>query len=601
MTDPAGGAEGFTITFPGGRTATAVVAPAGARAEALVEALGLVPAPAVVVVIGGGDSLDPDTAHLVAHLFPRGLVDAASEAGAVVVDGGTASGVMAVVGQAVADHAGDVTLVGVAPAAQVVYPGGPTPGGDGVALDANHSHFVLAPGKDWGDETETLFACAGALLAPGARVVAVVVGGGETTRREVREAVGLRWPVVVIGGTGGTAAELALAAASEKTGRGRRPATADAQVADLVAGGAFDVVDLLADPTVLRRTIRRHLGRDESLDLAWGLYASLDGAATRQQREFRRGQGRALVLAVVATLLAVLEGTFDAHDILGGHWLRDVVLRYAIILLPITLGCLVATAAHFRAGSKWVALRGGAEAVKREVFRYRARSGPYAPGGRMAAQSRLAERVGVISSSVMKTDVNLGAIEIPDAPVLRPAGLAAGDDGFSPLGPESYIEWRLLNQAGWYQRKAVKLERRLRLLRWAGIAFGGLGTFLAAVGLELWIAVTTAVVAAVTTYTEYTQVESTLAHFNQAAQNLQNIRRWWVALSPADQVDLRNVSRLVEQSERTMRSENSGWVEDMHDALAELRREQEEADDEHPARTHRAPGGVAPDTPGPAR
>ncbi len=160
--------------------------------------------------------------------------------------------------------------------------------------------------------------------------------------------------------------------------------------------------------------------------------------------------------------------------------------------------------------------------------------------------------------------------------------MAEGDNGFSPLTPEQYLEVRVLHQAEWYQGKVIRVERTHRLLRWAVIGFGALGTLLAAIGFELWIAVTTAVIGAVTTYLEYTQVENTLLHYNQAASDLETIRRWWVSLPADAKLKQANVNKLVDQAEGIMQTESTGWLQEMQDAMADLRRVQERSEVKEP-------------------
>jgi len=577
--------QAVPVTFANGRTAV-IVSPAGSpRADDLVAQLGLPPAGAVIVVVGSGDSLGLDVAPRLSELFARGLLPAAEDTRATVIDGGTASGVMALIGQAIAQRDHGTVLVGVAPSAKVGFPGRP-PGEDAVSLEPNHSHFVLTEGADWGDETKTMFSLAERLVAGSANPVGVVVGGGDVARSELLEMVRRGWPVVVISGSGGLADELA-AWTREPPDRPEdharalegEPAPIDPVLTEIITHGAFDMVALASEPALLAGVLRRRLGRDKSLESAWGLHASLDQAARCRQSEFRRMQGAILGLGLVATALAVTQGTLDTHGWLAGHWLRDRVLRYALILIPISLSAAVGASARFRPGNKWVVLRGAAEAVKREIFRYRARSGPYRPGAQDPREVRLAERVGKISSSVMMTDVNLGSVKPYEGPLPPPGSTAEGDDGFSMLSPDQYIGWRLQNQADWYRGRTVKLERTMRKLRWAGIAFGGLGSFLAAVGLGLWIAVTTAVAAAAATYLEYMQLESTMLHYNRASADLETIGRWWTALPDAERLQAQFANRLIEESERVMRSESAGWVQDMHDAMTELRSQQERNDD----------------------
>ena len=46
-------------------------------------------------------------------------------------------------------------------------------------------------------------------------------------------------------------------------------------------------------------------------------------------------------------------------------------LRYPIIVIPIVTAILLAYYNKFRPANKWILLRGSAEAIKREIYRYR--------------------------------------------------------------------------------------------------------------------------------------------------------------------------------------------------------------------------------------
>lgn len=565
---------GNPIDFPDGGRALVVEAAPDASPRRLLDELGIQAPGAIVVVVGAADSLDPSIVPWLTQQFSRGLGVAATKTDAVLIDGGTASGAMAVLGEAIADRLPRPALLGVAPLAKVTYPDGPPADGERVALEPNHTHFVLADLGEWGQETELLFRLADT-LADGVPVVVVLVGGGQVAREEARQAARRDWPLLVITGTGGLADNLAEIMARRQASA-KVEAIEDPVMAEIVAYGKIDTVALRADPSELGGLILRRLRPDEPLELVWQQFADLDVNACRQQIEFRRMQLLILCLGVVGTLLAVTQGTIEAEGVLGNHWLRDV-LRYAIILVPITLAGLLTAAARFGSGNKWLVLRGSAEAVKREIFRYRARAVVYSETGhtRTPRQVRLSERVGTIAGGVMKTDVNRAGLHPYVGPLPPRSSVAEGDDGFSLLTPEQYLEVRVLHQAKWYQRKVILVERKHRLLRWAVIAFGALGTLLAAIGFELWIAVTTAVIGAVTTYLEYTQVENTLLHYNQAATDLETIRRWWISLPADAKLKQANVNKLVDQAEGIMQSESTGWLQEMQDAMADLRRVQE--------------------------
>ncbi len=396
---------GNPIDFPNGGRALVVEAASDASPSRLLGELGIQTPGAIVVVVGAADSLDPSIVPWLTQQFSRGLGVAAAKTDAVLIDGGTASGAMAVLGEAVADRKPRPDLLGVAPLAKVTYPGGPPADGERVALEPNHTHFVLTDGGEWGQETELLFQLADD-LADGAHVAVVLVGGGQVAREEALQTVRRDWPLLIITGTGGVADSLADAIAQRRADP-EVEAIEDPVMAEIVAYRNIDTVALRSDPSELAGLILRRLRPDEPLELVWQEFADLDSNACRQQTEFRRMQLSILTLGVVGTLLAVTQGTIEAEGVLGNHWVRDV-LRYAIILVPITLAALLTAAARFGSGNKWLVLRGSAEAVKREIFRYRARAVVYSNTGhaRTSRQVRLSERVGTIAGGVMKTDVN---------------------------------------------------------------------------------------------------------------------------------------------------------------------------------------------------
>ena len=196
------------MTEPDRASSTALVqAGPGERPAELLAAVGLEAAQArpVIVVCGGADELKEPQLAVAREVLGPAVGLAARRTGAAVVDGGTATGVMAIMG---AERAAATlpVLLGVAPAGKVSQPGADR---DGCAeLEPHHTHFVLADSAEWGGETALLIEIAEE-LAHGAPVVMVLAGGGGVARSEAREAVARSWPLFVIEGTGGAADEIA--------------------------------------------------------------------------------------------------------------------------------------------------------------------------------------------------------------------------------------------------------------------------------------------------------------------------------------------------------------------------------------------------------
>ena len=184
---------------------------------AAVGELGLAGGQRVLVVIGGASGLDEPGKKRLRTLFSQVLVPVARAWNAAVVDGGTDSGVMQLLGHAsrAARTAGaeeaSFPLVGVAVDDKVVALGdAAAESGERRALERNHTHFVLVPGSSWGDESPWLARVA-TEIAAGAPSVTVLINGGEIALDDVMNSVAAQRPVLVIKGTGRAADRIAAA------------------------------------------------------------------------------------------------------------------------------------------------------------------------------------------------------------------------------------------------------------------------------------------------------------------------------------------------------------------------------------------------------
>jgi hypothetical protein len=167
-----------------------------------------------LVLVGGASGLDSEVAHRLSDLFVGQLAPWLGGTGGMVVDGGTAAGVMALMGAARQQSGSLFPLLGVAASGAIVDPDRscrePDSGSEcpTARLDPHHSHALLVPGECWGDEVPWL-AAAASVLIPAHRCVTLVCGGGSITHCDVAESLRLRRPLVVLRGSGGTADWLA--------------------------------------------------------------------------------------------------------------------------------------------------------------------------------------------------------------------------------------------------------------------------------------------------------------------------------------------------------------------------------------------------------
>lgn len=234
----------FPLEFEHGR-AVAVGVEFVEGLPAATEKLGFEAPQPVVVVVGGAAGFDDSQAKAFDSLAV-GIVEAAAACGAVIIDGGTDSGVMRLVGLARERTGASLPLVGVVVRALAGLPGRPLEA-EMVPLEPRHTHFVLVPGSTWGEETLWLARFAN-VLSVGQPSVTVLVNGGEIAWKDVALSLQAGRRVLTVAGTGRTADALARAVSGEES---------DARAVELAASGLVEVVgpDPLVSAMVERRIV----------------------------------------------------------------------------------------------------------------------------------------------------------------------------------------------------------------------------------------------------------------------------------------------------------------------------------------------------------
>jgi len=127
----------------------------------------------------------------------------AEETGSVVVDGGTQAGIMTEIGVQRKKHGYTFPLVGVVFDSLLMKEDPKS------ILDANHTHFFLIPGDDWGDESGWISKIATG-IAGGNKSLTVLINGGNISRQDVEYSLLENRPTFVMRGTGRMADEITV-------------------------------------------------------------------------------------------------------------------------------------------------------------------------------------------------------------------------------------------------------------------------------------------------------------------------------------------------------------------------------------------------------
>lgn len=166
------------------------------------EGLGISFPKKVIVLVGGAGGigfLDQFSIQKAVRIVAR----LADKMDAIVVDGGTQAGIMAEIGKQRKRNNFSFPLIGIVFDALLMREEPKS------ILDANHTHFILIPGDDWGDESAWISKIA-TVIAGNEKSITILVNGGNISQHDVQYSMLEKRPVFIMRGTGRLADEITL-------------------------------------------------------------------------------------------------------------------------------------------------------------------------------------------------------------------------------------------------------------------------------------------------------------------------------------------------------------------------------------------------------
>ncbi|HVN55526.1 MAG TPA: SLATT domain-containing protein [Anaerolineaceae bacterium] len=464
--------------------------------------------------------------------------------------------------------------------------------------------------------------------APRPRLVMLLIGGSPTqvSLDEAQACVERGWPLIVIEDSGRLADQISAVFRAgeriERLPRWSRPIlrrlwlennSAGKRLQEIVRDGNIEIFSASGTPKDFQRLLKTHFQEPETeniLNQAWQRYILYSQNAKHNQKMFYRFRNLALILTWMTTLVVLLQPLIAAPlraflaapaaawkglaDLLGPllgplvavpgaseKSILDQAVHGLAILLPILTSILLSAEERMKAGNKWLALRASAESILGGIYSYRMLS-CYDPlssirGKRPARASELADHLRKITSILIQIQISDLTLHHAGKETTPPRRFKAmGDDGFSAIGGEEYVRYRLQEQLGYFRARNRQLTRSLQVYRWGIWLAGGLGTLLAAFGNEYWLPLTAGAVTAFSAYLEYRQVDQVLMANNQAEAALSNVLAWWSSLDSRQRQKPANVARVLDETETVLESNVSVWVRQMQAAQEKVLQGQEE-------------------------
>ena len=201
------------LQFSDDHQALAVFPSVQAELPKVIESLGLATPGPVVILIGGAALVEARQGAIIEQSI-RVVAKVAEQTQAMIVSGGTDSGIMATIGQVRARGKHRFPLIGISPESRVSWPNGPRDRPflwwrkKRWPLEPHYTHFMLVPGEQFGAESPWIVEAATQLSGEYPSVT-ILVNGGNISRQDIALSLAADRPVIVLAGTGRLADELA--------------------------------------------------------------------------------------------------------------------------------------------------------------------------------------------------------------------------------------------------------------------------------------------------------------------------------------------------------------------------------------------------------
>ena len=240
----------FDIIFPNQHTAKAIRVKQDADPEVIKTALGFNEIYPIIFITGGASAMSDRDKQLTQSII-ESIAEFAEEQETVIIDGGTESGIMKMIGDTRGNQGYKFPLIGVSPMGKVSYPGYGNPNEEAF-LEDSHSHFVLVEGETWGDESSMIVNLTHAISGHREKpAVGILINGGKIAMHEVYLATTTqnKLPMIVLDGSGRAADEISTAFRTGKTAQDILQA--------IIAGGDIQLVGTIEGPEAVRKKLAK--------------------------------------------------------------------------------------------------------------------------------------------------------------------------------------------------------------------------------------------------------------------------------------------------------------------------------------------------------
>jgi hypothetical protein len=302
------------------------------------------------------------------------------------------------------------------------------------------------------------------------------------------------------------------------------------------------------------------------LETAWKRFADYDSTAEQQQDQFYSLRRWVLYFSIAATFIAIVIENFR---VIFPNFLITA-FQVILIALPIASSVIITYLSEFKQSQKYLAMRTGAEEIKKEIYLYRTVMQVF-PGRNKWLNSRMTE----IQRQVHRSSGGEVVVKPYKGKYLNPYYKINSDppidEGYADLDCHNYITLRLDDQLNWHIKKIQEHNQRRKRFIVYILIIGGIGSLLASIdflipGIAVWVALSAAVSSSISNWRELLGLDMTVANYSQVILELNILRDNWTSLEPHERTQP-EFYNLVRATEKLLWSHNIRFISAMREDI----------------------------------
>ncbi|PZV03631.1 MAG: hypothetical protein DCF32_13520 [Leptolyngbya sp.] len=246
--------EMSNVSFQNGNSAQVLSLPNHTTSLEALDCMGVPMPRPTLVIIGGASLMSDESVERLQTVFNQVFAPLAQSLGLTVLDGGTDTGVIHMMGQARHAIGGSFPLLGVVPQGKARLPSDRHHDDSRHDLEPNHTNFFLIPGDEWGSESPWLAELA-SQISVDRPALTVLVNGGQIALIDLKENLATGRPAIVLSGSGRLADSIAAATATS-------PPETDPVILELIQhyqpNGKLEIIDLSLPVDQMRDRLQQY-------------------------------------------------------------------------------------------------------------------------------------------------------------------------------------------------------------------------------------------------------------------------------------------------------------------------------------------------------